>query len=76
VRGLGPNGVDLRGTRSHRNDLLAGRVNEIVIDFADPGSIRIDFMAKVPGPEMSLGPTGTQGTGDLIRGIGEQSANH
>jgi glucose-6-phosphate 1-dehydrogenase len=34
---------------------MAGRVNEIVIDFADPGSINIEFLAKVPGPEMILG---------------------
>jgi glucose-6-phosphate 1-dehydrogenase len=34
-----------------------GRVNEIVIDFADPGSITVEFMAKVPGPDMSLGET-------------------
>jgi glucose-6-phosphate 1-dehydrogenase len=45
----------LRMFHAHRNDLPAGRVNEIIIDFADPGSIRIDFMAKVPGPEMCLG---------------------
>jgi glucose-6-phosphate 1-dehydrogenase len=30
-------------------------MNEIVIDFADPGSITIEFLAKVPGPELSLG---------------------
>ena len=29
--------------------------NEIVIDFADPGSITVRFLAKQPGPEMSLG---------------------
>ena len=34
-----------------------GRVNEIVIDFADPGSISVEFMAKKPGPEMTLGAT-------------------
>ena len=33
----------------------SGRLNEIVIDFADPGSIAIEFMAKMPGPEMTLG---------------------
>jgi glucose-6-phosphate 1-dehydrogenase len=33
----------------------ASRVDEIVIDFADPGSISIEFLAKIPGPEMSLG---------------------
>jgi glucose-6-phosphate 1-dehydrogenase len=41
--------------RRHRSDTPAGGVNEIVIDFADPGSISIDFLAKEPGPEMTLG---------------------
>jgi glucose-6-phosphate 1-dehydrogenase len=36
-------------------DTPAGRVNEMVIDFADPGSISTEFLAKVPGPEMILG---------------------
>ena len=36
-------------------DLLDGLMNEIVIDFADPGSITIEFLAKVPGPELTLG---------------------
>jgi glucose-6-phosphate 1-dehydrogenase len=31
------------------------RVNEIVIDFADPGSISVEFLAKKPGPSMTLG---------------------
>ena len=39
----------------HRRDIPTGRMNEIVIDFADPGSITTEFMAKVPGPELSLG---------------------
>jgi len=39
----------------HRRDVPAGRTNEIVIDFADPGSITTEFLAKVPGPELSLG---------------------
>jgi len=30
-------------------------MNEIVIDFADPGSITTEFLAKVPGPELSQG---------------------
>jgi glucose-6-phosphate 1-dehydrogenase len=30
--------------------------NELVIDFADPGSITAHFLAKVPGPTMELGP--------------------
>jgi glucose-6-phosphate 1-dehydrogenase len=29
--------------------------NRIVIDFADPGAIHVDFLAKVPGPHMELG---------------------
>jgi glucose-6-phosphate 1-dehydrogenase len=37
-------------------DTHAGRGNEIVIDFADPGSITAEFLAKEPGAEMSLGP--------------------
>jgi glucose-6-phosphate 1-dehydrogenase len=45
----------LRMFRTHREDAPAGRLNEIVIDFADPGSIQVRFMAKMPGPEMSLG---------------------
>ena len=47
----------LRMFRTHRQDAPMGRVNEIVIDFADPGSIKIEFMAKMPGPEMTLGAT-------------------
>jgi glucose-6-phosphate 1-dehydrogenase len=45
----------LRMFHAHRKDIPDGRTNEIVIDFADPGAISIDFMAKVPGPEMTLG---------------------
>ena len=33
------------------------RFNEIVIDFADPGSISIEFLAMIPGAELSLGRT-------------------
>jgi glucose-6-phosphate 1-dehydrogenase len=36
-------------------DTLAGRGNEIVIDFADPGSVTVEFLAKEPGAEMRLG---------------------
>ena len=32
-----------------------GRRNELVIDFADPGSITAGFLAKQPGPAMKLG---------------------
>ena len=35
----------------------ARRFNEIVIDFADPGSISAEFLVKVPGAEMRLGGT-------------------
>jgi glucose-6-phosphate 1-dehydrogenase len=38
-----------------RKDIPTGRMNEIVIDFADPGSITTEFLAKIPGPELSLG---------------------
>ena len=41
--------------RVHRRDIPTGRMNEIVIDFADPGSISTEFLAKVPGPELTLG---------------------
>ena len=41
--------------RTYRRDIPADQRNEIVIDFADPGSITIEFLAKLPGPEMSLG---------------------
>jgi glucose-6-phosphate 1-dehydrogenase len=36
--------------RAHTQDIPVGRVNEIVIDFADPGSISAEFLAKVPDP--------------------------
>jgi glucose-6-phosphate 1-dehydrogenase len=36
-------------------DTPAGRRNEIVIDFADPGSITVGFLAKEPGATMRLG---------------------
>jgi glucose-6-phosphate 1-dehydrogenase len=52
---LGFHEPPLRMFRAHRQDIPAGRVNEIVIDFADPGSISVEFLAKVPGPELSLG---------------------
>jgi glucose-6-phosphate 1-dehydrogenase len=42
---------------ARRRDVPMGRVNEIVIDFADPGSISVEFLAKKPGPEMILGAT-------------------
>jgi glucose-6-phosphate 1-dehydrogenase len=32
-----------------------GRLNEINIDFNDPGSIAVRFLAKEPGPDMRLG---------------------
>jgi glucose-6-phosphate 1-dehydrogenase len=52
---LGLHEPPLRMFRAHRKDIPNGRVNEVVIDFADPGSIAIKFLAKEPGPEMSLG---------------------
>ncbi len=52
---LGFHQPPLRMFPAHRHDVPDGRVNEIVIDFADPGSITVEFLAKVPGPEMTLG---------------------
>jgi glucose-6-phosphate 1-dehydrogenase len=45
----------LRMFRIERGDAPAGYRNELVIDFADPGSITVRFLAKEPGPEMNLG---------------------
>jgi glucose-6-phosphate 1-dehydrogenase len=47
----------LRMFRTDRREAPYGQVNEAVIDFADPGSITVEFMAKEPGPEMILGAT-------------------
>jgi glucose-6-phosphate 1-dehydrogenase len=54
---LGFNQPPLRMFRTRRRDAPMGNLNEIVVDFADPGSISINFMAKMPGPEMTLGST-------------------
>ena len=40
---------------AHRKDTPYGRQNEIVIDFADPGAIKVYFLTKVPGAQLSLG---------------------
>jgi glucose-6-phosphate 1-dehydrogenase len=45
----------MRMFRAHRRDVVDGRRNEIIIDFADPGSITTKFLAKEPGAEMTLG---------------------
>jgi glucose-6-phosphate 1-dehydrogenase len=45
----------LRMFRIDREDAPAGYRNEISIDFADPGSITVKFLAKEPGAEMNLG---------------------
>ena len=50
---LGFHRPPLQMFRTHRREAP----NEIVIDFADPGTISIEFMAKEPGPEMILGAT-------------------
>jgi glucose-6-phosphate 1-dehydrogenase len=52
---LGFHEPPLRMFPAHRRDVPTGRVNEIIIDFADPGSITTDFLAKIPGPELALG---------------------
>jgi glucose-6-phosphate 1-dehydrogenase len=45
----------LRMFPMHRKDTPYGRQNEIVIDFADPGAIKVNFLAKVPGAQLTLG---------------------
>ena len=52
---LGFHEPPLRMFKTHRKDVPDGRRNEIVIDFADPGSITAKFLAKEPGAEMTLG---------------------
>jgi glucose-6-phosphate 1-dehydrogenase len=52
---LGFHEPPLRMFKAHRKDVPDGRRNEIIIDFADPGSITARFLAKEPGAEMSLG---------------------
>ncbi len=52
---LGFHEPPLRMFRAHRKAIPEGRRNEIVIDFADPGSITTNFLVKEPGAEMSLG---------------------
>ncbi len=45
----------LRMFAFHARPNSSGPQNEVNIDFSDPGSISLRFLAKVPGPEMSLG---------------------
>jgi glucose-6-phosphate 1-dehydrogenase len=45
----------LRMFPAHRKDTPYGWQNEIVIDFADPGAIKVNFLTKVPGAELTLG---------------------
>ena len=52
---LGFHEPPLRMFKTHRKDIPDGRRNEIIIDFADPGSITTKFLAKEPGAEMTLG---------------------
>ncbi len=52
---LGFHEPPMRMFKTHRKDIPDGRRNEIIIDFADPGSITTKFLAKEPGAEMTLG---------------------
>ncbi|HEY2505739.1 MAG TPA: glucose-6-phosphate dehydrogenase [Streptosporangiaceae bacterium] len=52
---LGFHEPPLRMFKANRKDIPDGRKNEIVIDFADPGSITTRFLAKEPGAQMTLG---------------------
>ena len=52
---LGFHEPPMRMFRAHRKDVPEGRRNEIIIDFADPGSITTKFLAKEPGADLTLG---------------------
>src|SRR5262249_11989015 len=54
---LGFHQPPLRMFPIRRDATLPGRRNEITIDFADPGSIAVGFLAKEPGATMRLGAT-------------------
>jgi glucose-6-phosphate 1-dehydrogenase len=51
---LGFHEAPLRMFPTTRKNAANGRRNEIIIDFADPGSITTRFLAKEPGAEMVL----------------------
>jgi glucose-6-phosphate 1-dehydrogenase len=55
VVAIGLHEPPLRMFRVHRGGAPETAMNEIVIDFADPGSISARFLAKEPGPDMRLG---------------------
>jgi glucose-6-phosphate 1-dehydrogenase len=50
----------LRMFRTSKSDAAASHGNEIVIDFADPGSISTEFLAKEPGLDLVLGAASMQ----------------
>ncbi|MGP7999522.1 MAG: glucose-6-phosphate dehydrogenase [Streptosporangiaceae bacterium] len=52
---LGFHEPPLRMFPVHHGDAAARRGNEVVIDFADPGSVTAGFLAKEPGAELTLG---------------------
>jgi glucose-6-phosphate 1-dehydrogenase len=52
---LGFHEPPLRMFQVPHRDAPGGWGNEIVIDFADPGSVTIEFLAKEPGAELDLG---------------------
>jgi glucose-6-phosphate 1-dehydrogenase len=51
---LGFHEPPLRMFTARRKSVQSGRRNEIIVDFADPGSITTKFLAKEPGAEMTL----------------------
>lgn len=55
VMTLGFHEPPLRMFRVPGRSARAGWGNEIVIDFEDPGSVTIEFLAKEPGAELELG---------------------
>jgi glucose-6-phosphate 1-dehydrogenase len=52
---LGFHEPPLRMFAIDRKDAPNRSINEVVIDFEDPGAITVRFLAKEPGPEMRLG---------------------
>jgi glucose-6-phosphate 1-dehydrogenase len=57
---LGFHQPTLRMFRTSKTDGPTDRGNKIVIDFADPGSISTEFLAKEPGAELVLSPAEMQ----------------
>jgi glucose-6-phosphate 1-dehydrogenase len=62
----------LRMFHVHSHHVPASRFNEVVIDFADPGSITVNFLTKQPGADITLEPAGM--TFSYANSFNEQNA--